>query len=319
MGVTVKTLSRLIDLHGRGLLRPPFSVLELGAQELYCQGEEGYLLKFIDHFSQTIPTIKKTQIYTESEISHLANNGLMGNLIRACGQAYCALDIFESEHTILFDLNIHNPGEDLLQKFDLVTNFGTTEHIINQYHAMKTIHDLVKPGGLIYHDLPLSGYHTHGYFSYNPLFFYQLAAANNYNLIFECYTRSGTPTPTPEFMQAHGFPDAGYYDSGIEFILQKTSSDPFRMPLETSTNLDLSPEVWGNDNPYISVKGHPSTGINSSISGTKPPMAEVIDSSGPRPLSLIRYPWLVQVSGRDLLRELIRRSWGKLLNWVPFK
>lgn len=94
--------------------------------------------------------------------------------MNACGFKYCALDIFDAEDTILFDLNLHEVPKNLHQQFDLVTNFGTTEHVINQLLAMKTIHNLAKSGGIIYHDLPMSGYHYHGYFSYTPLFFFQL-------------------------------------------------------------------------------------------------------------------------------------------------
>ena len=55
------------------------------------------------------------------------------------------------------DLNIHFVPADLQSKFDLVTNYGTTEHVLNQMLAMRSIHDLVKPGGLIHHDLPWAG------------------------------------------------------------------------------------------------------------------------------------------------------------------
>ena len=51
-------------------------------------------------------------------------------------------------------------------------------------------------------------------------------------------------------MTANGYPDANYYDCGIEFCFQKTLDAPFRMPLETSTSLGLNKALWGDANPY---------------------------------------------------------------------
>src|SRR5262249_19794625 len=134
------------------------------------------------------------------EISRISNQGLMGELMTACGFAYCALDILPADWTIVFDLNLHEPGRDLTGRFDLVTNLGTTEHVIDQYRSMKTVHALAKPGGIIYHDVPLAGYHHHGYFSYNPLFFQQLAAVNEYTILLQSYSKGGVSHPAPSFM-----------------------------------------------------------------------------------------------------------------------
>lgn len=48
------------------------------------------------------------------------------------GFDYTAFDIFEAPNTRLMDLNIHFVPPDLQSKFDLVTNYGTTEHVLNQ-------------------------------------------------------------------------------------------------------------------------------------------------------------------------------------------
>lgn len=250
MGTSAKTLSRLILLHGEGLLQNGAALMELGAQELYCSGQEAYVREVIRYFAAKNPAIRKAEAYSDAEIAAFADKGLIGRLLTACGFRYQALDIFEAENTIQFDLNIHSPGDDLRGKFDLVTNFGTTEHIINQYQAMKTMHEMAKVGGLIYHELPLAGYHMHGYFSYNPLLFQDLAAANGYKVVIQHYAKALNPTTAPSAMTANGFPDASYFDCGIEFCLQKTLDAPFRMPLETSTSLGLNKALWGDANPY---------------------------------------------------------------------
>lgn len=249
MGASAKILSRFVSLHQRGHLKNGASIIELGAQELYCTGNEKYVRDVIRYFSDNNPSIKKADEYSDSEISEIANKGMFGKMVKACGLKYQALDIFEADDTILFDLNVQSPGEQMLEKFDMVTNFGTTEHVINQYLSMKTIHELVKPGGLIFHELPMSGYHYHGYFSYNPLLFHHLADANEYTIIMQNYSKGGA-TSTPEFMTVNGYPENEYIDYGIEFIFQKNTSAPFKMPLETSTSLSLSKTLWQDDNPY---------------------------------------------------------------------
>jgi hypothetical protein len=253
MGTSAKTLMRLMQLHADGLLPSGGSIIELGAQELYCTGHDALVRETIKYFAQHDPAIRRAESYSDAEIGKFADKGLIGSLLTACGFTYRALDIFEAENTIQFDLNLHTPGDDLREKFDVVTNFGTTEHIVNQFQGMKTMHELAKPGGLIWHELPLAGYHMHGYFSYNPLLFQHLASANGYRIVLQCYAKSLTPTEAPLAMIANGWLDKGYYDCGIEFAFQKIAAGPFRLPLETSTSLGLNKALWGDDSPYATV------------------------------------------------------------------
>jgi hypothetical protein len=253
MGTSAKTLARLMQLHGEGLLPNGGSIIELGAQELYCTSQDALVRDTIKYFARHNLAIRRIESYNEEEIRRFADKGLLGGLLTACGFYYKALDIFEAENTIQFDLNIHSPGPDLTGKFDVVTNFGTTEHLINQFQAIRTMHELAKVGGLIWHELPLSGYHMHGYFSYNPLLFQHLAVANGYRVVIQNYAKSLKETAAPAAMTSNGYPDNGYFDCGVEFCFQKTSDEAFRMPLETSTSLGLNKSLWGDDSPYSST------------------------------------------------------------------
>jgi hypothetical protein len=171
MGAGVKTLTRLRDLHARDLLRSGASVLDVGVQEIYAEGSDDHIRAFIQYFS--------------GQDSRLADRGYAGELLVASGFKYRSVDLFQGYNTMLFDLNIHQPSQELIGQFDLVTNLGTTEHVINQYQAMRSIHEFTRTGGLIYHDLPMSGYYMHGYYSYNPLFFQHMAIANDYEVVLQ--------------------------------------------------------------------------------------------------------------------------------------
>jgi len=83
--------------------------------------------------------------------------------------------------TILADLNYPIrpwPGE-----FDLVTDFGTGEHVFNQCQVFQTIHLLTRPGGYIVFDRPTDGYQGHCYWNAQECVYEDLAVANNYEVL----------------------------------------------------------------------------------------------------------------------------------------
>lgn len=289
MGVSAKVLTRLLDLSDRGLLPPGASIMELGAQQLYCKDSEPFLAEFVSRVSAKNRAHRPT--ITKAELGRLANGGLTSGLLKACGFHYSAIDIFDAEGTILFDLNREEPTPEMRNRYDLVTNFGTTEHIINQYLAFKTVHEMTKPGGIMYHELPLAGFHMHGYFSYNPLLFIQVAEANQYEVVMQAYGKNDRDFhPAPDFMLQNGFSDAGYYDLGIEFIFRKMEDVPFRVPLETSTSLDVSPVFLAG----LSRGGPAPEGVAYGLVGT---------ARGD----------ITKFSGRELQRELIKRYKRRIL------
>lgn len=82
--------------------------------------------------------------------------------------------------TITADLNKPLP---YLGEFDLVTDFGTGEHVFNQYQVFKTIHDLCRSQGYIVFDRPTQGYGVHCYWNANECVWQDLAMANNYEIL----------------------------------------------------------------------------------------------------------------------------------------
>lgn len=67
--------------------------------------------------------------------------------------------------------------------WDIVTNFGTSEHIFNQSAFMNNCHNLVSEGGFLLHAVPTSSGADHGFYNYHPTFFRSLATANNYSIL----------------------------------------------------------------------------------------------------------------------------------------
>ena len=93
---------------------------------------------------------------------------------------YTALDMHGTDEATYVDLNFKYDTE---KTYQFVTNLGTTEHIFNQAQVFETIHKLVSKNGFVFHSLPHQGQYDHGFFNYHPTFFFDLAAANNYQII----------------------------------------------------------------------------------------------------------------------------------------
>lgn len=80
------------------------------------------------------------------------------------------------------DLNTDKCKPEFKGYFDLVVNFGTTEHLCGQTNAFTFMHDSCRPGGILISTLPCNE-PNHGFFSYSPVFFESMAHDNGYNLI----------------------------------------------------------------------------------------------------------------------------------------
>lgn len=99
---------------------------------------------------------------------------------------YTSLDISDKWGSLPTDLNWEPSDVDgkstLLGIFDLVTNNGTGEHIFGQASVFTWMHKLCKPGGYMVHILPWTGYLNHGFYSYHPILFRDMAGANGYEI-----------------------------------------------------------------------------------------------------------------------------------------
>lgn len=245
MGSTPKTLMRLMTLTVQGHLPPGSSICDIGATQLFGDKDQSAARAFLDFYVERYPQAKRPADVPD-QLAAIASDGFLGDLLLLAGFKYVALDIFHATNTILFDLNIHEPGPELAGRFDLVMNLGTTEHVLNQLRSFQTLHALMKVGGRTYHDLPMAGYANHAFFRYDPLFFASLTAPNRYEVILHEIT-VGTDKPVQESLRAIGYSVPSVKDVGIEMIWRRTTADPFVVPMETSTSLSVDENLSGVD------------------------------------------------------------------------
>ena len=95
-------------------------------------------------------------------------------------QTYRSLDLTDPRADYAYDLSYPLPD---IGKYDVVTNFGTTEHVFNIGQSFENIHNLLNVGGLQLHTLPAYGYIDHGFYNIHPCAYLDMAKANEYEIV----------------------------------------------------------------------------------------------------------------------------------------
>jgi hypothetical protein len=166
------------------------------------------------------------------------------------GFNYAAIDIDESPGSIPLDLNVDSALSDIIGSFDLVTNFGTTEHVANQLNAFKIIHDLAAVGGLMLHFLPAQGMFNHGLVNYNFKFFWMLARSNGYDFVWADYDQAPLQYQLPQniidFIRETNeitdgrVADCRASDGLLKIVMKKLVDIPYVPPIDVPTGTQTS-------------------------------------------------------------------------------
>jgi hypothetical protein len=208
MGINIETVKLMKEIQEKKLLKGS-SVLELGLQEL------------------TIPASKVSKLLkTNQKISNPAQ------LFEFFGfSEHKSIDGVKASNCYPIDLNKDITRENLeFLKSDLVTNFGTSEHVFNQSAVFKNIHELCNVDGLMVHALPISGHFQHGYFNYHPRLFQELALVNGYCVISMYIASNYRPKLIP--YSAKELYNNRFKDMLLLFVFQKSSNSAFVYPYD---------------------------------------------------------------------------------------
>jgi len=135
--------------------------------------------------------------------------------------------------------------------FDVVMNHGTAEHIFDIAQVFRSIHTACKVGGLMIHESPFTGWKDHGFYCLQPTLFYDLAAANGYEIVsVDIEDMAGNRTlpiwsreKMTELLLAGGVPD----NAMLFVVLRKQQAGPFVVPMQGYYSQSLSAagkEAW---------------------------------------------------------------------------
>lgn len=226
-------------------------ILDIGPQNVYFATEE-QIRRFVDFQGKSVGDET-----LEGEIKRLVyfstprpeeRTTLFSEITDLTNIEYNSFDVCPGLKTELLDLNYESCPTRYKECYDVVLNFGTTEHIFNQFNCFEVIHDATKVDGIIYHQLPATGYLDHGYFTYTPVFFRDLAISNDYEILDTFFMPAGRNDPAELGIDVRdgsriSFPRSGAisvfdrrvpcYD--VHVLIRKRRSGRFRCALEIAT------------------------------------------------------------------------------------
>jgi SAM-dependent methyltransferase len=82
----------------------------------------------------------------------------------------------------LLDLNSEALPAHLKERFDVVLDAGTLEHVFHVPNALRNLFGMVKVGGRIIHFTPSSNHIDHGFYMVSPTLFWDFYSANQFEL-----------------------------------------------------------------------------------------------------------------------------------------
>ena len=267
MGISLELVEKM---HSLGLFgRRKAAVLDIGSSNLYSASRAG-VLRFLSQYG--LPEDDETRAFADrlekgsayDPVSGGLNGAFVGELFEKAGLTYAAIDIADGYRTTIVDLNHAAAPAAFRGAFDLVLNFGTTEHLLNQYNAFKVIHDSTRVGGYIVHSLPAIGYTNHGYLTYTPRCFFDIAGYNEYEVTtfsfegpaslndlyapvrdYQTYFPSLANTLVERDSTESGRSIAALQipDVSIFIVYRKVKDQPFMGALEQSTSVGAVPST----------------------------------------------------------------------------
>jgi hypothetical protein len=257
-------LDLLIWLRQGGHLPHPGPMIEIGAQQSHFY-DDNRLRRIADAFDVdhgVITSVERPE-NTGGPPTLSPDAPLSRPFWEWLGFRYASIDYNGTPGAVPLDLNYESIPRRMRGRYDLVTNYGTTEHVANQLNAFKVIHELTAPGGLMLHNLPAQGFCGHGLVNYNLKFFWMLARSNEYQWVYVDYLATdlgyGLPrdiidsiTPLASRQRALG---TNVFDAAIFVVLRKRRDAPYVAPLDVDP--DAKPPNRALAERYWTVFGRP--------------------------------------------------------------
>ena len=132
-----------------------------------------------------------------------------------CGMTYVSIDMNESDNSYPVDLNEPPKTHSIGNTFDMLTNYGTSEHVCNQISAYAWSHYLLKNGGLMFLALPIFHFANHAMSLATPYFFKKLIDGNRYEILESRIIAS----PTDQGLAFHYGRDLGFI-AGLPHLIE---------------------------------------------------------------------------------------------------
>ena len=186
MALTAVDYHVLDSLRRASLLPPKPAVLELGEAEWYGEAQLASVIDEVvadaarrTELKQRLAAVRPDDRYRAWHLAKLFYAAFLDY------RELVAIDFHGTPQARPIDLN--HPVQ-LGRRFEMVIDGGTAEHVFNVAQFFRTCHELAAPGGLMLHNNPFRGWLEHGFYNFNPTFYWDVAAANRYEVLMLVYT-----------------------------------------------------------------------------------------------------------------------------------
>lgn len=159
----------------KGVLKPGQSIIEFGPQDIDIRPR--FLKAVISRLHGEAEADRRIAEAYDAEAFRTNEQRKFYSIFGP--DKYCSLDPFDDRSEYRYDLGARVP---IFQKFDVVTNFGTAEHVFNIANVFKTAFDLLPVGGIYLNVNPAHGDIDHGLFNLHPILFRTLAAHSGFEI-----------------------------------------------------------------------------------------------------------------------------------------
>lgn len=252
MGIEYDVAEVLIRLRSQGA---PFdSVLTLGRQN-YIGTAKGTRALFAKYGLPCtwVPPNPYPQNYVEGLLTALG------------ARTIDSLDMAAAEKpTILHDLNEPVPKE-LCNRFDIVLDAGTLEHVFNVSQAFFNCMRMVKVGGKLVVDTPANNFMGHGFFQFSPeLFFTLLCEKNGFRVDNVTVVEHSPRHRKFEAVSPHAarrrFETITFWRTSVMCVATKLADVPFTLP-QQSDYAEAFVQVAG----HVAYQFHKTTWLERMI------------------------------------------------------
>jgi hypothetical protein len=249
--VAITALEYLVfsTLRNHGQLPASPRVLELGESNWYgdvaIEQLEQDLNQYVDEPARAAMDARLREAWASNAKSRLYDVARIFFDVFLRPASYTAIDPGTPGSQYKFDLNQPVP---LSEKFDVTINIGTGEHVFNVFQFYKTAHDLTADGGLMMHSAPFTGWIDHGFYNFQPTFFFDLSRANQYHVVTFViaqlnpfrYAQITHHDELPALIRSEGLPA----NTHINVVLRKPAQAlEFKVPTQGYYAGTLSPEA----------------------------------------------------------------------------
>lgn len=251
MGIGSTVVNYYLDLYYKNFFKNIDHICELGDQEVLLNAASFKPVAENLYVGNPQESLRMQRLLLNPLTSHSNPQQVNARwLYQFIGiDQYTCIDINGLNQSLPYDLNKPLPKNHL--QYDFVTNHGTTEHVFEQFHCFRSIHQLTRKNGYILHVLPSQNMYNHCFYFYIWNFYRRLAEVNNYELHAGYFLPDTGSSPMLQLSLDHPERILNYLKSSagaLLVLMQKKEDRPFRLPASQS----ISSFVIPNELPQLS-------------------------------------------------------------------